>query len=207
MEEEAFLRGIVANPEDDTARLVYADWLDERGFSRGEFLRNAVALRSEASRPVIDRLLGLWSMISAEWLRRAERGLCEEAIREVAFKHLTNGRVPASGCFLQVNGGEDPSPFLLALLSAPFAEVAAAPGPLIQPRSEAADGPGGIYDQRTNEPGHVIGVGTIDWVEEDCCTLEGSIDWGPLSASGDLFRIGMKNHRWVVLERTFLWIS
>ena len=42
---EPFLRAICANPEDDTARLVYADWLDENGApERAEFVRLQVAL-------------------------------------------------------------------------------------------------------------------------------------------------------------------
>jgi uncharacterized protein (TIGR02996 family) len=32
--EQAFIRTIVANPDDDTARLVFADWLDERDDAR-----------------------------------------------------------------------------------------------------------------------------------------------------------------------------
>jgi uncharacterized protein (TIGR02996 family) len=34
-----FLQAILANPDDDTPRLVYADWLEERGDPRGEFIR------------------------------------------------------------------------------------------------------------------------------------------------------------------------
>jgi uncharacterized protein (TIGR02996 family) len=30
-DEAAFLNAILANPEDDAPRLVYADWLEERG--------------------------------------------------------------------------------------------------------------------------------------------------------------------------------
>jgi uncharacterized protein (TIGR02996 family) len=45
-EERAFLAAITANPADDLSRLVYADWLDERGDVRGEFLRLHLALRS-----------------------------------------------------------------------------------------------------------------------------------------------------------------
>lgn len=37
-EEEAFLRAITANPADEATRLVYADWLEERGDPLGEFL-------------------------------------------------------------------------------------------------------------------------------------------------------------------------
>lgn len=37
---DALLRAILANPADDTARLVYADWLDEQGQGeRAEFIR------------------------------------------------------------------------------------------------------------------------------------------------------------------------
>jgi uncharacterized protein (TIGR02996 family) len=39
-EAQGFLAAICANPDDDTARLVYADWLDERGqTARAEFIR------------------------------------------------------------------------------------------------------------------------------------------------------------------------
>jgi uncharacterized protein (TIGR02996 family) len=39
-EQEAFLQAIVEEPDDDTPRLVYADWLDENGqHDRAEFIR------------------------------------------------------------------------------------------------------------------------------------------------------------------------
>jgi uncharacterized protein (TIGR02996 family) len=38
-EEDAFLRAIRQNPDDQLTRLVYADWLDERGDLRGEYIR------------------------------------------------------------------------------------------------------------------------------------------------------------------------
>jgi uncharacterized protein (TIGR02996 family) len=38
-DEEAFLAAIKAEPTDRTLRLVYADWLEERGDSRAEYLR------------------------------------------------------------------------------------------------------------------------------------------------------------------------
>jgi uncharacterized protein (TIGR02996 family) len=37
--EEAFLQAIRDQPEDQALRLVYADWLEERDDSRGEFVR------------------------------------------------------------------------------------------------------------------------------------------------------------------------
>jgi uncharacterized protein (TIGR02996 family) len=45
MDDRAFMQAILASPEDDAPRLVYADWLEERGESqRGEFLRADVTL-------------------------------------------------------------------------------------------------------------------------------------------------------------------
>jgi uncharacterized protein (TIGR02996 family) len=40
MTDDAFLRAIIENPDDDAPRLIYADWLDEQGQSeRAEFIR------------------------------------------------------------------------------------------------------------------------------------------------------------------------
>src|SRR5947209_6860741 len=38
-QREAFLAAVADAPEDDTHRLVFADWLDERGDPLGEFIR------------------------------------------------------------------------------------------------------------------------------------------------------------------------
>jgi uncharacterized protein (TIGR02996 family) len=43
-QDEAFLRAIIENPDDDGLRLMYADWLEEHGDPRGEFIRVQVAL-------------------------------------------------------------------------------------------------------------------------------------------------------------------
>src|SRR5262249_958224 len=45
-DEGAFLAAIQANSEDDVVRLVYADWLEDRGDVRGAFLRLHLTLRS-----------------------------------------------------------------------------------------------------------------------------------------------------------------
>ena len=44
-DDDALLRAVRAAPADDAPRLVYADWLDERGDPRGPFLRAQTALR------------------------------------------------------------------------------------------------------------------------------------------------------------------
>jgi uncharacterized protein (TIGR02996 family) len=38
-QDQAFLQAIIQNPDDDSLRLIFADWLDERGDPRGEFIR------------------------------------------------------------------------------------------------------------------------------------------------------------------------
>ncbi len=42
--EDAFLHDILAHPDDDAPRLIYADWLDEHNDPRGEFIRIQCAL-------------------------------------------------------------------------------------------------------------------------------------------------------------------
>src|SRR5947208_16752710 len=38
-QDQAFLAAIVDDPDDDSLRLIYADWLEEQGDPRGEFIR------------------------------------------------------------------------------------------------------------------------------------------------------------------------
>jgi uncharacterized protein (TIGR02996 family) len=50
---DAFLRAIIENPDDDTPRVIYADWLDEHGdTARAEFIRVQIEL---AGLPIYDR--------------------------------------------------------------------------------------------------------------------------------------------------------
>lgn len=60
-DEGAFLAAIRANPADDLTRLVYADWLDERGDARGEYIR----LQAEIARaaPHTDQYAALRSRL------------------------------------------------------------------------------------------------------------------------------------------------
>jgi uncharacterized protein (TIGR02996 family) len=71
MEEAGFLRAIAADPADDTNRLVYADWLDERGDPRGEYIRLRLQLRQpRGRRHVENRLAELPAGIDFEWRSR-----------------------------------------------------------------------------------------------------------------------------------------
>src|SRR4051794_35794757 len=42
--DQGFLEAIFAEPDDDGLRLIYADWLEERGDPLGTFIRTQVAL-------------------------------------------------------------------------------------------------------------------------------------------------------------------
>lgn len=58
-DELAFLKAIHANPADDLPRLVYADWLDERGDPLAEMIRLGVEARDDGRtdlKPRIDAL-------------------------------------------------------------------------------------------------------------------------------------------------------
>src|SRR5262245_5430925 len=78
MADDPFLRAIVADPGDDTTRLVYADWLDEQDDPRGVFLRLEVALAAvaplDAGRgPLQARFLEAAAGIHAAWLSAVSR--------------------------------------------------------------------------------------------------------------------------------------
>jgi uncharacterized protein (TIGR02996 family) len=49
-DEQALLAAIRAHPDDDAPRLIYADWLEERGDARGEFLRAECLLARHSPR-------------------------------------------------------------------------------------------------------------------------------------------------------------
>jgi uncharacterized protein (TIGR02996 family) len=61
--EAGFLQAIQENPNDPAPRLVYADWLEERGDVRGEFLRLEHQLTQ-----IPQRLAQLRAQIDPEWL-------------------------------------------------------------------------------------------------------------------------------------------
>jgi uncharacterized protein (TIGR02996 family) len=77
MNDEAFLETIRQNPEDDAPRLVYADWLEEQGDIRAEFLRLEVQCpRGALARidsPIRKRMEVLRTEIDANWLAWVER--------------------------------------------------------------------------------------------------------------------------------------
>jgi uncharacterized protein (TIGR02996 family) len=89
---DAFLRAIVADPADDAPRLIFADWLDERGDPRGQFIRVQCALErlpphnparfdlAEEECTLLEKHEAEWAAplrgLAAEW--RFRRGFVED---------------------------------------------------------------------------------------------------------------------------------
>jgi uncharacterized protein (TIGR02996 family) len=86
MDDDAFIRAIVAQPDDDGLRLAYADWLEAKGRSqRAEFIRVQIELarlpESDPGRPALQ-------LREAELLRAHERSWVPEN-KLVLFLNLT----------------------------------------------------------------------------------------------------------------------
>src|SRR5262245_37924715 len=73
----SFLRALLASPEDNSVRLIYADWLEERGDPRGTFLRLEVLLHETepGARPpdLGERLHQARSTLDVRWLALIDR--------------------------------------------------------------------------------------------------------------------------------------
>ncbi len=75
--EEVFLELIRKNPRDNATRLVYADWLEDRGDPRAEYLRvlcEWLACRRTEDRRLVERERELRTSLSRRWLARV-RGM------------------------------------------------------------------------------------------------------------------------------------
>jgi uncharacterized protein (TIGR02996 family) len=70
VEEQTFLSAIMVNPDDQTAKLVYADWLQERDDPRAEIVRLKVQVAAREGDWVAaqNRLAELEPTVPARWL-------------------------------------------------------------------------------------------------------------------------------------------
>ena len=71
-EEVAFLRAVAEDPGDECIRLIYADWLEERGDPLGEFLRTRCRLANlpagdKDRKGLVERERVLWAKHGATW--------------------------------------------------------------------------------------------------------------------------------------------
>jgi uncharacterized protein (TIGR02996 family) len=83
-DDEAFVRAVVAAPADDAPRLVYADWLDERGDPRGAYLREELRwARGRCGEPSPDRVITLGNALDHVWVCHVSRppvGVCFDGV-------------------------------------------------------------------------------------------------------------------------------
>jgi uncharacterized protein (TIGR02996 family) len=80
-DDEAFIRAVVGGRGDDTPRLVYADWLDDRSDPRGAYLRAELAWAKTGKGE--KKLRPLAAALDAVWVARVTRpplGVCCDAI-------------------------------------------------------------------------------------------------------------------------------
>jgi uncharacterized protein (TIGR02996 family) len=89
-DEDALLAAVAAAPDDDAPRLVYADWLQERGDeARAEYLRVVVTLvHPPEDAAVVERCVALGEGIDAGW-RQAVGGRFEVVMTGSGGIHLT----------------------------------------------------------------------------------------------------------------------
>src|SRR5688500_282818 len=80
-EDETFIRAIVDNRGDETARLVYADWLDDRDDPRGTYLRAEAEWARTGKKE--KALRALTAALDPVWVARVSRppvGICADKI-------------------------------------------------------------------------------------------------------------------------------
>jgi uncharacterized protein (TIGR02996 family) len=91
-EREAFIREIVTHPDEDAPRLIYADWLEERGDPQGEFIRVqcelAASPQSARCRELRQREAAILAAYREEWVRSLGGELIRAIFRRGLMEHL-----------------------------------------------------------------------------------------------------------------------
>jgi uncharacterized protein (TIGR02996 family) len=92
MLDDPFLTAVLAAPDDDATRLVYADWLEERGDPRAEFLRVEsqflkLAPNAKRASALQARLRELQPVLDPDWVALVRRTPVRDAI-EAALEGL-----------------------------------------------------------------------------------------------------------------------
>jgi uncharacterized protein (TIGR02996 family) len=100
--EDAFLQEVLERPEDDTPRLVFADWLDDHGeHDRAEFIRLQIErTRITGAAPALDaRIRELLAGHDEEWAGPVISGLANGWEYQRGFVHELTVEGPAlAGC-------------------------------------------------------------------------------------------------------------
>lgn len=88
-EDDPFVRAMLADPENDAPRLIYADWLEERSDPRGEYLRLQCYLASlDRTDPQFDRLVGRFRELLRQISPRWRAAVCRSKVEGCRFSEL-----------------------------------------------------------------------------------------------------------------------
>ena len=97
-EEEGFIRTILAAPRDVSVMLIYADWLEDRGDSRCEYLRLLAICKGlpeddPKAEEVGERLQELQNHLDLQWVAFMNRGRTRyQSDKEEGKSSLKRGR-------------------------------------------------------------------------------------------------------------------
>ena len=107
--DEAFLQAILEAPEDETPRLVYADWLEDQGDPRGEFIRLQAQLArlapDDPDRPALEEHLAREGFDERYGARPLQRTLESVVVTPLARHLLEHPEVRNTPVFLDYEGG------------------------------------------------------------------------------------------------------
>lgn len=96
LDHKAFLSTIIKNPRDDTALLVYADWLEAHGDARSAYLRDQVEYRKTRTEDLRRRLIRLYPDEHLAWTATLEQaGAIEANLTNSEFAWWGTGIGPA----------------------------------------------------------------------------------------------------------------
>jgi len=202
MNDSAFLAEILDRPEDPRVWEVYADWLEENGDPRAEYLRlKCDQVMRGISPDDTQRIAELRLSLDFDWLASVDRECAEEAIREALFAHHLGEESRPRQCFVHVEDRRDPSPLLARRLQARF--------PGLRPVSASShDSQLGHYvDPSTNEWCILYRVDGIEWIDGRHARARGGYYLDPLAASGETYELKREELGWSVTSTTLDWIS
>jgi uncharacterized protein (TIGR02996 family) len=96
VEEDGFIESVREAPHDEDIRLIYADWLEERGDLRAEFLRIESSLRGMTGREpsyqmALTRWLQLRDRVPTDWIDRLGWRVNGLLLPQTLVDLLTNG--------------------------------------------------------------------------------------------------------------------
>lgn len=96
LDHKPFLSAILANPRDDAALLIYADWLEERGDGRAAYLRNQSDFRKSRTEKLRRGLIQLYPHEHLAWTATLEQaGAVEANLTNFEFAWWGTGIGPA----------------------------------------------------------------------------------------------------------------